>query len=99
MQSNGIAEAESAESLVMCQNGQGVALHATLLKLSRFQAIFEIYSPPGVLRLSEALSDFKILVQGRVVYSGRAVVSNLIHMASVVVCEAELDEAGLVAVP
>jgi extracellular factor (EF) 3-hydroxypalmitic acid methyl ester biosynthesis protein len=99
MQSNNAATTESAETLVMCQTGQGLELHGTLLKLSRFQAVFEIYSPSGMLRLSEALSEFKILVQGKLLYSGRAVITNLIHMGSVVVCEAALDEAGLVAVP
>jgi extracellular factor (EF) 3-hydroxypalmitic acid methyl ester biosynthesis protein len=83
------------ESLVSCQNSQGVELHATLLKLSRFQITFEIYSPPGTLRMSEVLSDFRILIQGQPVYSGRAVVSNLISLGSVVVCEATLDEACL----
>ena len=99
MQSNETAGTGSTETLIMCQDGQGVELHGTLLQVSRFQVVFEIYSPPGVLRLSEVLSEFKILVQGRFFYSGRAVISNLIHMGSVVVCEAALDEAGLVAVP
>ena len=90
-----MADIETAESLVICQSGLGVALRATLLKLSRFQAVFEIYSPPGVLRMSESLNEFKILIQGRLLYSGRAVITNLIHMGSIVVCEAALDETCL----
>src|SRR5882724_11933090 len=85
----------SAESLVACQNSQGVELHATLIKLSRFQASFEVYGPVGTLRLSEVLNDFKIFVQGQPVYAGRAVISNLIHVGAVSVCEATLDEACL----
>src|SRR5438093_8064374 len=86
---------ETTESLVSCQNSQGVELHATLLKLSRCQVAFEVYSPPGTVQLSEVLSEFRILIQGQPVYSGRAVVSNLISLGSVVVCEATLDEACL----
>src|SRR5438874_9688961 len=89
------AQSETTESLVSCQNSQGVGLRATLLKLTRFQVSFEVYSPPGTLRMSEVLSDFRILIQGQPVYSGRAVVSNLINLGSVVVCEATLDEACL----
>src|SRR5947207_11646425 len=89
------ARNETTESLVSCQNSAGVELHATLLKLSRFQIAFEVYSPPGSVRLSEVLSDFRILIQGMPIYSGRAVVSNLISLGSVVVCEATLDEACL----
>ncbi len=86
---------ETTESLVSCQNSQGVELQATLLRASRFQVAFEVYSPPGTLRLSEVLSDFRILIQGQPIYSGRAVVSNFISLGSVVVCEATLDEACL----
>jgi len=84
---------ETTESLVSCQNSQGVELRATLLKLSRFQVAFEVYSPPGTLQTSEVLSDFRIMIQGQPVYSGRAVVSNLINVGTVLVCEATLDEA------
>jgi extracellular factor (EF) 3-hydroxypalmitic acid methyl ester biosynthesis protein len=92
---NAVEQTEIVESFVSCENSQGMKLRATLLKLTRFQASFEVYSPPGVLRLSEALNDFRILIQGQLVYSGRAVVSNLIHFSSAVVCEATLDEACL----
>lgn len=89
------AETGADESMVICHNGQGVELHGTLIKLSRFQVTFEIYSPPGVLRLSESLSQFKILIHGCIAYSGRAVITNLIHLGAVVVCEAGLGEEGV----
>src|ERR1035441_8267780 len=83
------------DSTVLCENSQGLELHATLLRVSRFQAAFEVYGPPGILRTSEVLPKLKIVVQGRSVYSGRAVVSSLIQSGSVGVCEAALEEAGL----
>jgi extracellular factor (EF) 3-hydroxypalmitic acid methyl ester biosynthesis protein len=89
------AEAETADSTVLCENSQGLKLHATLLRVSRFQAAFEVYGLPGILRMSEVLPSLRIVVQGRSVYSGRAVVSSLIQLGSVGVCEAALEEAGL----
>ena len=83
------------DSTVLCENSQGLELHATLLRVSRFQAAFEVYGPPGILRTSEVLPKLKIVVQGRSVYSGRAVVSSLIQLGAVGVCEAALEEAGL----
>jgi extracellular factor (EF) 3-hydroxypalmitic acid methyl ester biosynthesis protein len=88
-------EKETTETLVSFQNSSGMELQATLLKMTRFQATFEVYGPAGVLRMSEALTNFRILFQGRPMYFGRAVVSNLIPMGSVQVCEAALDESCL----
>jgi extracellular factor (EF) 3-hydroxypalmitic acid methyl ester biosynthesis protein len=45
--------------------------------------------------MSEVLSDFRILMQGQPIYSGRAIVTNLMGLGSVLVCEAALDEACL----
>jgi extracellular factor (EF) 3-hydroxypalmitic acid methyl ester biosynthesis protein len=92
---NGKAESETAGSFVSFQNSQGLELQGTLLKMSRFQAAFEIYSALGVLRLSESIKNLRIRIQGQLLYSGRAVVTNLIHLGSVLVCETALDEAGL----
>jgi extracellular factor (EF) 3-hydroxypalmitic acid methyl ester biosynthesis protein len=89
------AEPESADCMLSFQNSQGLELQATLLKLRQFQAAFEIYSPAGVLRMSEVLDNFKIVMQEEVVYSGRAVVNNLIQLNSVLVCEATLDESSV----
>jgi extracellular factor (EF) 3-hydroxypalmitic acid methyl ester biosynthesis protein len=84
-----------AETLISCQNSHGVDIHATLLQLNRFSVSFEFYSPVGVLRLSEVLNNFKIISQGVPIYTGRAVLTNLIHVGAVGVCEATLDEACL----
>src|SRR3954470_18915169 len=86
---------QTEDSLISFQTSQGLELHATPLKLTRFSANFEVYGPAGILRTSEALTDFKIMVQGQLVYNGRAVVSNVIHMGAMAVCEATLDESCL----
>ena len=91
MASNG----ELKESLVICKNSQGVELRASLLRLTRFVVAFEVYNPAEVLRMSEVLSDFRVISNERTLYSGKAVVSNLVNAGTMLVCEAKLDEAGL----
>jgi extracellular factor (EF) 3-hydroxypalmitic acid methyl ester biosynthesis protein len=90
---------ETKDSLVVCQNNQGLTIHASLLRLTRYLAVFEIYNPSLVLRMSEVLSDFKIIIQDHVVYSGQALVSNLVSASTVIICEVKLDEAGLSLTP
>lgn len=79
--------------MVVCQNSQGVAIHAGLLHVTRYVAAFEIYTPALDLRASERLSDFKIIFDDRVVYSGNAIVSNLVNSGAVLVCEAKLGDS------
>src|SRR5208282_1243522 len=54
--------------------------------------VFELYSPAVVPQLSEASQKFQIILQGRTVYSGRAVVRNLVDAGTKIVCEATLEE-------
>jgi extracellular factor (EF) 3-hydroxypalmitic acid methyl ester biosynthesis protein len=82
------------ESMVVCQTTQGVAIRASLLRLTRFAAFFEIYNPACVLRLSEVLSECQIIIQDRTLYSGRAVIRNLVNAGMTVVCEASLEDAS-----
>src|SRR5258708_14867248 len=46
-----------------------------------------------VLRTSEVLSDFKIMIGDRPVYSGRAVTSSLINVGAVLICEVTLEDS------
>lgn len=83
------------DSLVLCQNNQGVEIRANLLRLTRFLAAFEVYNPSLVLRTSEVLSNFQILSNERTLYSGKALVSSIVNAGTMLVCEAKLDESGL----
>ena len=82
------------DSLVTCQSSQGGEIRASLLRLTRYVAVFEVYNPSLVLQVSEVLGEFRIILNERAIYAGRAVVTNLIHAGTVVVCEAKLDESG-----
>jgi extracellular factor (EF) 3-hydroxypalmitic acid methyl ester biosynthesis protein len=83
------------EGLVVCQNSHGAEVAGTLLRLTRYQVVFEIYTPDTVLRASEVLTGFKVTINDRPVYSGRAVVANLLNTGTGSVCEARLDEPWL----
>jgi len=84
--------ASANDSLVSFQTSHGVEIVATLLRVSRYQVAFEVYSPGVVLQMSEVLSDLSIILQNRQVYTGRAVVTNLVNTGTVLVCEANLGD-------
>jgi extracellular factor (EF) 3-hydroxypalmitic acid methyl ester biosynthesis protein len=86
---------EDGDSLITCQNHQGIEIRATLLRITRHLAVFEIYDHQLVLRLSEVLSDFRVLVSGRPVYLGRAVVTSIVHAGTLLVCEASLEDSWI----
>src|SRR6266481_3003906 len=82
------------DSLVAFRTNQGIELRASVLRLGRYQAVFEVYNPAGVLHLSEVLSDFRIVINERTVYCGKAVVAGLVNTGTMLICEAKLDEAA-----
>ena len=82
------------DTLVTCQNSQGVEIRASLLRLTRYLAVFEVYNPSLVLQVSEVLGEFKIILNDRAIYAGRAVITNVINTGTLVVCEAKLEESG-----
>ncbi len=88
-------EAKNEESIVSCRNSQGVDIRATPVRMTRHLVVFEVYNPYSILQLSEVLQEFKIYINQRLVYSGRAVVSNLVNTGIFLVCEASLDDAWL----
>jgi extracellular factor (EF) 3-hydroxypalmitic acid methyl ester biosynthesis protein len=83
---------ENRESMVTFQASDGVDVRATIVRLARHSAVFEVHSPFIPLQLSETLPEFKIMGNGRPVYSGRAVVTNVVHTTTVGLCEVALDE-------
>src|SRR5579859_6965245 len=82
-------------TFVSFQTSQGQDVNATVIKLDRFELAFEMYSPSSVLRTSEALTNFRIILHDHTVYAGRAVVRGLVNVGNLVVCEAKLEDAWL----
>ncbi len=83
---------QANESLIVCENSSGVSIRATLLRMTRYVASFEVYNPYSILQLSEVLNSFKIVIDGRTLYSGRATITSIVNTGLLLVCEASLDE-------
>lgn len=86
---------ETSQSVITCRNSQGIELTANLLRIKRYSVVFEVYNPYSILQLSEVLADFRIMASRRLLYHGKAVVSNLLNTGIVLVCEATLDEGWI----
>src|SRR5688572_15433843 len=85
-------EVATHEHLVTGTTANGLEVRGTLVHLGRFEAAIEVYAPAAVLRVSEVLGDFRIILNDRPVYSGRAVVNSIVHTGAVCVCQVQLDE-------
>jgi extracellular factor (EF) 3-hydroxypalmitic acid methyl ester biosynthesis protein len=81
-------------SIIYCRNSQGAEVRGTLLRMTRHSAVFEVYNPYSILQLSEVLTEFQISSNERLLYSGRAVISNLVNAGIMLVLEAALEEDG-----
>ena len=83
---------ESEKNKVAVQMHNGVTLHGAPVHIERHHIAFEVFNPAAIPQLSEALDKFIIVLQGRTVYSGRAVISHVVDAGAKMVCEATLDE-------
>jgi extracellular factor (EF) 3-hydroxypalmitic acid methyl ester biosynthesis protein len=90
------AAPEKKESEVRFKTTDGTALRGTPVRVTRHTIVFELYSPSSLPRFSEALTDFKVNLQDRPLYSGRAVVRNVVDAGAVVTCEVKLTESDWV---
>jgi extracellular factor (EF) 3-hydroxypalmitic acid methyl ester biosynthesis protein len=81
------------ESRVTFQTADEVEWRGVPARVTRHTVVFELYNPPVNPRLSEVLNKFKIVLKDRTIYSGRAVVRNVVDAGLRIVCEATLDEA------
>lgn len=88
-------EKSFGESIVAFRHHSGAEVSAGLLRLNRYVAAFEVYTPSLGLCLSDALQDFRISLGDRTIYAGRAVVTAIVNTGPLLVCEVALDEAGL----
>jgi extracellular factor (EF) 3-hydroxypalmitic acid methyl ester biosynthesis protein len=88
------------DSLIAFHNSRGVPGRGTVLHLSRTLVVFEVYNPYSIVQMSEVLKNLQILRGERVLYSGRAVISNIVATGLMVIVSATLvdnwsDLAGL----
>jgi extracellular factor (EF) 3-hydroxypalmitic acid methyl ester biosynthesis protein len=90
-----IAQSGDRDSFILARNSQGLEVRAGIVRVSRYTVVFEVYNPYSILQLSEVLTEFKIVMHERLVYSGRAVISNVVNTGIMIVCEGTLDDSWL----
>jgi extracellular factor (EF) 3-hydroxypalmitic acid methyl ester biosynthesis protein len=79
-------------NLAVFKTRDGVELRGPILRLGRYAVAFEFCDPAVVLRASEVLDKFRVLVDGHMLYSGRAVVGGWIDAGGRTICEVKLDD-------
>ncbi len=84
------AHGELADGLLTFRNSQGLECRGTLMHLSRQAAVFEVYNPYSIVQLSEVVTALRIRRGDRVIYDGRAVVSNLVNTGVMLIVSATL---------
>ena len=89
------AVAAGQDCLVTCLTSGGGQLRANCLRLNRHAAVFEVFTPHAVLQSSEVLADFKIAINGRTAYDGRATVKNAITSDTSLLCEVTLGDSWI----
>lgn len=82
------------DGLIVFRTAQGDDVRATLLRLTRFDAAFELYSAESVIRSSESLEGFTLFIRDQPVYSGRAVVRDIVNTGTATVCSVVLDDVS-----
>jgi extracellular factor (EF) 3-hydroxypalmitic acid methyl ester biosynthesis protein len=93
---NGLnGEFAGQESLVTCLAGGSQQLRANCLRLNRHEAVFEVFTPHAVVQSSEVLTEFKVTVNGRSRYDGRATVRSVISGDTSLLCEATLADGWI----
>jgi extracellular factor (EF) 3-hydroxypalmitic acid methyl ester biosynthesis protein len=81
---------DEAVSMVSFKTSQGLEAQATLIRLTPQSVSFEIYNPLSILRVSEVLTEFKILADDRPIYSGKATITSIFNTGMATACEAAL---------
>ncbi len=81
---------QQADSTVVFKNSQGVTSRGTLVSLSRNLVIFEAYNPYSIVQLSEVLQEVRLSRRGQTIYTGRAMVSNLVSTGLMLIVSAAL---------
>lgn len=78
------------DGMLSFRNSQGLMAQGTLMSLSRQAVVFEVYNPYSIVQLSEVLRDLKIPQGDRIIYDGRAVVSNIVNTGLMLIVSATL---------
>ena len=78
------------EAYVTFKAGEQTELRAALIHMTRHSASIELYTPNTILSTSEILREFTIHFQGQTLYSGQAVVQNVLIAGAKIACDVML---------
>jgi len=81
-------------SLVAGYTSDGTGIQATLLRITRHSATLQIENPNMVLRVSEIITDFSIIIRDQTIYSGRGLVRAVVNSGLAIICELTLEETS-----
>jgi len=84
----------AAETQIEYETPDGMVVGGLPLNITRYAAVFELYSPTVTPQSSESLSNFKIVLRKRPLYAGHAVVANVLVTGLKTICEVTLNEQG-----
>lgn len=84
------AREPQADSVIVFTNSQGITARGTLVSLNRTLVIFEVYNPYSIVQLSEVLQEVQVSRRQRTIYTGRAMVSNLVSTGLMLIVSAAL---------
>jgi extracellular factor (EF) 3-hydroxypalmitic acid methyl ester biosynthesis protein len=88
-------------STVMFDNSKGLSGYGSLVHITRDSVVFELYNPFSIVQLSEVLKKLRVVRGTRIVYKGKAIVSNLVTTGLTMIVSVSLvdpwsDLSGLV---
>lgn len=86
---------KESETTVRLTTSRGEELEGQLTRLGRYETVFDVYGPADALRTSEVLSKLTVQSGDRVLYEGRATVSDLVTTAEGLTCRVAFEEQGL----
>lgn len=81
---------QKTDGMLTFRNSQGLPAQGTLMSLSRQAVVFEVYNPYSIVQLSEVLKEVRIPQGDRIIYDGRAVVSNIVNTGLILIVSATL---------
>jgi len=81
----------TGESIASFRTRAGTVEKGAVMRTTRFEASFTIYGPSVVVETSEVLNEFQLSLDGKVVYSGRAVVKAAVPEDGGVMCAVVLE--------
>lgn len=88
------SQSDAEERGVVFQNAKGVTLRGMPLRVRKQNVLFELYDLSVALQMSQVLHGFKIVLRKRSIYSGSAVICNLLNTGVKFFCEATLNEGS-----